>query len=353
MGQRIAIPRPPTYSTARLDSLVCPVLVDCRELESCLPLRGGLSLPRLPHVPEGRHPIVVEIWRVQDGLIHFAGLDAHRLWELAGGVAGLGVGGSAGATLGAGMGGAAGAANGGALGMWLGPLGWWWGAVTGAVAGAAAGATMAATAGALRGAGWGADAGRRTSETNSRVIGTYNEIMVTVPCRLALRSGLAGDVAYVLGTYTDSAASVLGESFVAWGYRKSQAFGRRTDDGAVEVRIGASAARFRVVTDQASGPAPSAAVRSGATHVLKSLSHPLFGMTPGGRPIVSFLDRSFGAQAVRVTPASVRLEWSAGFLPGLPAFATDINAVSSREPWGALAITGLPVELSYPRAVDY
>ena len=344
-------PRPPTYSTARLDSLVCPVLVEARELQSCLPAHARLSLPRLPHVPEGRHPIVVEIWRVHDGLIEVGGLTAHRLWELAGGLTGLGFGGSVGAALGGGIGGAAGAMNGGAVGMRLGPLGWWWGLAMGAAAGAAAGATKMGTTGAMRCARWAAGAGRRTSETNSRVIGTYNEIIVTVQCHRARRGGVAGDFAFVLGTYTDSAASMLGEQLVGWGYRKSQTFGSRAADGALGVSIG-TGAPFRVVSRHASLPVPPAVARSAAAHVLASLSHPLLGVLPSSRLMVSFLDRSFEDDAVRMTPVSVRLESSDAFLPGLRGFVSDIDAIGAGAPWGAFAVTGLPVRLSYPRGVN-
>ena len=45
-----------------------------RRASSCLPTGVPLSLQRPPHVPPGSHPIIVEIWRVQDGLIEVAGL---------------------------------------------------------------------------------------------------------------------------------------------------------------------------------------------------------------------------------------------------------------------------------------
>jgi hypothetical protein len=345
-------PRPPTYSTARLDSLVCPVMVDSRQLQACLPAAAQLSLPGLPYVSAGQHPILIEIWLVQDGLIEVGGLTAHRLWELAGGAAGLGFGWSAGTTLGAGIGGGAGAANGAALGMWFGPLGWWWGATAGAATGAALGATIAATTGAVSGASWAAEAGRRTSELNSRVIGTYNEIIVTVPCRLQQPDGQACDVAFVLGTYTDSVASMLGESIVGWGYRKSQAYGRRTRDGALEVKVGPSREPFRVVRRQMSPTLPPSIVRSTTAAILASLSLPLLGRLPPDRLMVSFLDRRFEEDTVRVTPAAVRLESGDAFLPGLPGFEADVNAVGGDDPWGAFLVTGLPVTLSYPRSID-
>ena len=211
---------------------------------------------------------------------------------------------------------------------------------------------MAATTGAIRGAQSGADVGRRTSEANSRVIGTYNEIIVTVPCHRAQREGPAGEFAFVLGSYTDSAASMLGEQLVGWGYRKSQAFGVRADDGTLDVSIGPCGAPLRVVSRQASPPVRPTVVRSTATHVLTSLSYPLLGVLPADRLMVSFLDRAFEDQAVRVTPMSVRLESSDAFLPGLRGFVSDIDAIGKSGPWGAFAVTGLPVRLSYPRAVD-
>lgn len=341
-------PRPPTYSTARLNTLVCPVLVDSEELRSCLPVRAGLSLPYLTGVPEGQHPIVVEIWRVQDGTIEVGGLTAHRMWELSGGAAGIGLGGSAAAALGAGIGGAAGGASGGALGTWFGPLGWLWGATAGAAAGAAAGATIMGTTGAISGARWAANAGRKISEINSRVIGTYNEILVTVPCRRTQRDGTTTDFAFVLGTYTDSLASMIGEQLVGWGYRKSRVFGTRTKDGTLEVRIGTSGTPFRVASRRESLIVSFTEVRSTATHVLRALSLPLLGVRPADQLMVSFMDRSFGDQAVRVTSTSVRLESGSGFLPGLSRFAADLPAMRNGYPWGAFNVTALPVTLSYP-----
>ena len=345
--------RPPTYSTARIDSLVCPVLVDRRQLQSCLPNGRGLSLTRLRHVPQGYHPVIVEIWRVNDGLIEFGGLTAHGWWELAGSVAGFGVGGSAGVALGAGMGGAAGAASGGAAGKWLGPWGAWWGAGAGATWGAAVGAATTATLGAIGGAHLAAEAGRILSETNSRVIGTYNEIIVTVPCRLADPQCGARDFAFVLATYTDSLASILGEWFVGWGYRKSEVSGVRDGDGHLEVSNVRSGVLLRLAGGEQSPPLSSAALRSIAPELVASLTQPLLGLLPSDQLQESFLDRSFETPSVQVTPVSVRLESSDGLLPGLRGVVSKIDAIGRRNPWGAFAVSGLPVRLSYPRGVDH
>jgi hypothetical protein len=342
--------RPPTYSTARLDSLVCPVLVDAGELRSRLPPR--LSLPRFPDVPDGCHPAIVEIWRVQDGLIEFGGQTAHEWWELTGGAAGLAFGGSAGAALGVGIGSAVGAANGGAMAMWLGPVGWWCGAIGGATAGAAYGAMTVGTAGALYGAQAAADAGYRASENSSRVIGTYNEIIVTVPCQLAHEDGVL-DAAFVLGTYTDSMASALGEWLIGWGYGKSLVLGGRATHEVLEVNAPSSGESFKAVTRLVPPTVPLSALRVTAPQTLRTLSLPLLGVMPANRLMISFLDRSFEARAVRVTPASVRLESSDAILSGLSTVSPDIVALGNGEPWGAFTINALPVRLSYPCAVDH
>ena len=94
---------------------------------------------------------------------------------------------------------------------------------------------------------------------------------------------LAGDFAFVLGTYTDSMASMLGEWLVGWGYRKSQAFGTRAKDGALEVSTRPSGAPFRVVQPSV---VATAVDQSSSFHCrltsLTSLSHPLLGVLPGG-----------------------------------------------------------------------
>jgi hypothetical protein len=327
-------------------------MVDARRLQACLPENTQLSLPRLPHVPENMHPVIVEIWRVCDGLIQFGDLDAHNLWELAGSAVGIGFGSCTGAALGAGMGSIAGAANGGALGMLFGPFGAWWGAAAGAAAGATAGATMLATTGAIRAARWAAAAGRRTSENNSRVIGTYNEILVTVPCCRLSRANRIEDYSFVLATYTDSPASMLGESLIGWGYRKSPAVGKRGKDGALEVIVGESPLPFRVITRQESVPCPASGLSLGDSQAVTALSRPILGILPPRRLMLSFLDRSFEHPAVRVNSAAVSIEGDDAFLPGLGRFESNIDAFERGNPWGSFLMTGLPVTLSYPREID-
>jgi len=205
-------------------------------------------------------------------------------------------------------------------------------------------------AGAQRGAEVAADAGYRASVNSSRIIGTYNEIMVTVPCQLAQEEEVL-DVAFVLGTYTDSAASTLGECLIGWGYGKSLALGRRVTDDVLEVNTGSSGQSFKVVSRLAPPAGSFSALRLAAAQTVRTLSLPLLGVLPVNRLMISFLDRFFEDQAVRVTPVSVRLESSHLVLDGMRAVSSDIEAIGDGAPWGAFAINALPVRLSYPRSL--
>ena len=338
-----------TYSTARIDTLVCPVMVDASELKSCLPQGARLSLPQLQQVPTGKHPVIVEIWRVQDGLLDYGGVSAHQWWELAGGAAGLGLGGSAGAAVGFGKGWAEGAAKGAQRGMRLGPLGWWWGAATEAAMSAAAEAAKSAAAAAQKAASMTATFFRSASERTSRAVGTYNEIVVTTPCRRLLPRGREREFGLVLASYTDSAASILGERLIGWGYQKLPAFGIRSNDGVLEVSTRRSGMSFKISSHPDASRARRVFDATPAAQVIDSLSLPLLGALSADQMMVSHLERSFNHRDVRMTPVKVHLEASAGFIPRLGKLTEEVKGSGENSPWGAISVTGLPVTLSYPR----
>jgi len=344
------ISQPPTYSTASLDSLVCPVMVDSKTIQACLPENCGLTLPRLPDTPQDLHPIIIEGWRVHDGLIEVGGVNAHRMWELAGNAAGMGIGGTAGAAVGAGLGGVAGAANGAGLGMVFGPLGLLWGAAAGATLGAAAGAAMIGASTALNFGRLAGLAGRNISENNSRTIGTYDEIIVSVPCSRAGRDGEVADFNWILAAFTDSTASILGERVVGWGFNKTRASISRPSQGQVNVTAGTD---FISLETQDRMPRPQKTEtrrRLSHSYLWEVLSRPLLGILPPGRVRVSFLERSFESHGVQKLPVSVRLTANMASLPGLQNLAVAIEALG-KSSFGAVALTGLPVTLSYPRDI--
>jgi hypothetical protein len=338
--------RPANHSRAWVDAVVCPVLVNVADAAAALPADGGLRLTALPGVPADRHPVIVEIWRVHDGALETAELDAHDWSELAAAAAGFSVGGSSGALAGAGMGTVAGAAGGGALGMLLGPVGLAWGAAIGAAAGATTAAAIGATAGAMWGARWAAGAGRRASVAGSRIFGTYCEVLVTIPGVLRRRGTETFSV--VAAMHTDSALSRFGERVLGFGYGK-QAARIITDQRGhvfVETRRGK---RLLGVSVSRQVPARHRSTADAGQMVREALRCPLLGTRPSGRLVVSYLDRVFDAPSVAVTGAAVDLDGAPGFLGGLLAGPRRVGASATKRPWGAFVATGLPVRLSYPR----
>jgi hypothetical protein len=327
------------------------VLVDTGNLAALLPKVQALGLTPQPGVPRGLHPIIVEIWRVNDGRMEMAGLDAHDWSELVGATAGVGMGGGAGALIGGSLGALAGAAGGGMSGQARGPLAWWWGAAAGAAAGTASGASSAASVGAMFGARLVAGVARGLSQAGSRVAGSYNEVMVTVPCTRP-RSTDPSACAFVLGMYTDSALSRWGERLLGFGYRKRAARVIRQHSASIEVTTGRSDALLNVRVATAPRPSATTASHRLARHVLAALAQPLLGLAPSGRTAVSFLQRSFRDASVRLQPVAVQLEASGRFLPGLDAMNVQIDALTPRRPWGAFLATGLPLVLTYPRVEE-
>ncbi len=289
--------RPPIYSTARLDALVCPVLVERDVLAATLPVPGRLTLPPMPGVPGGLHPVILEVWRVNDGSIEFAGLPLHGWWEMAGR--------------------------------------WWGQAIGAALGGRATKGPDAET--------WGRIA-RGASEASSRVIGTYNEVLATVPCTLDV-AGRPIDVSFVLRACTDSPFSLVGERFFGWGYRKTSAQGRVAADGSIDMEL-ARGERVRVSTSASPESAASPAT------VISAFTRPLLGVRPPGRLMLSYLDRTFTHPTVNVRGLHVALE-GAGLLHAALAASSGAHSPSTVEnPWGAFLVTGLPSTLTYPRALD-
>jgi hypothetical protein len=344
------VQRAPIHSRAWLDALICPLWIDLPKVRAILPVGQDLILSKPPRGPRGKHPIILEVWNVNDGHLEAGGIDSHGWSEFGGATTGIGVGGSAGALMGAGIGGVAGGAGGGILGFWMGPLGWFLGATAGAAAGAATGATVLGASGALFGGRWAAGAARRVSQVGSRVAGSYREIMVTVPCTRRSTHGNT-DVAFVLGMYTDSALSRWGERIFGFGYRKKAARVTRSGPTTLEVSTKGSDPLLRVEVRGVSPPRSRRPARSAARQTMASLALPLLGLARSGRAVISFLDRSFSDGSVRLAAASVRVETTAAFLPGFDGVGLEVAPLTSSNPWGAFVATGLPVKLTYPRSV--
>jgi hypothetical protein len=346
-------PRPPSpgpsaarHSAAWIDALVCPIRVDRARLAASLPRIEGLSLAPLRGQRARSHPVVIEIWRVRDGRVEAAGVDVHGWSQLVGGAAGLAAGGASGGAVGATFGGLVGAAGGGVMGLPFGPAGLLLGALAGSMAGLSTGAALGAAGAAAYGAGLASSASRRVSETGSRLLGTYGEVLVTTPCLLATAGG-ALPVAFVLAMYTDSRVSRWGEAALGFGFGKRAA--RLQIDGArMEVQTAAGATLLRVSLRGGRQPQPLSASAPAAAKLRARAAMPLLGQR-SGRAVLSGLERHFDDRAVRLWPASGRLEVAADFAPGMAASGHALERLGARSSRGTYAVTDLPVHLTYPR----
>jgi hypothetical protein len=344
------LPRPAPsaarHSAAWIDALVCPIRVDRARLAASLPRIDGLSLAPPQGRATGTHPVVIEIWRVRDGRVEAAGVDVHGWSQLLGGAAGLAAGGASGGAVGATFGGLVGAAGGGVMGLPFGPAGLLLGALAGSMAGLSTGAALGAAGAAAYGAGLGGSASRRISETGSRLLGTYGEVLVTTPCLMATAEGPL-PVAFVLAMYTDSRVSRWGEAALGFGFGKRPA--RMQIDGPrMEVRTAAGATLLRVALRDVPQPRPLAPAAPAAARVRAAAALPLLGQR-SGRAMLSGLARHFDDRAVRLWPASGRLEVAADFAPGLAAGRHALARLGARSARGSYAVTDLPVHLTYPR----
>jgi hypothetical protein len=334
------------HSAAIIDALVCPIRVDRARLAACLPSVDGLSLAPARGRAGRSHSVLIEVWRVRDGRVEAAGLDVHGWSNLAGGAAGLAVGGASGGAVGATFGGVAGAAGGGLMGLPFGPAGLLFGALAGAAAGLWTGAAFGAAGAAAYGAGLLGAASRRLSETGSRLLGTYGEILVTTPCVLETARGPL-QVAFVLAMYTDSRISRWGEAALGFAFGKRPAR-MLVDGGHLEAQTTSGARLLRISLQARRRRQPFLRTGPAAARVRAAAAMPLLGQR-SGRVVLSGLERDLDDGAVRLWPAPGSVEVGGGLVPGVPAGFHTLTALSARSSRGAFVVTDLPVYLTYPQ----
>jgi hypothetical protein len=190
----------PTWlSSGRLTgySLITPC--EKRHFEELLCAYPGVALVDTPELPEGMHPLCVELWAVTDGVIQFGGLDQRGLLAAAGGAFGAFVGAAWGAMLG------------GASGSW-----------TAAREGAgaflregAAGVRNGGRVGLERGGSLGRAVGSRMVDVvSTSPFGTYHEVMIGIP---NVTCAGQGPYLMVLEMLTDGPFALAAERAVGYG----------------------------------------------------------------------------------------------------------------------------------------
>lgn len=290
------IERPPPHSGARLDLVVMAMMMDTKQLSAAVSKRAQATLGRHASIPKGRHPLIIEIWRVSDGRMEPGGRDLHSWSERAG--RGLGMVLSLGRSAG-----------------------------------------VAANLGRLA---------RQVSEVGSKVLGSFNEVMVTVPHIEGLDPRIPSP-SLVLGMYTDSPISRLGDRIFGFGFDKRIAHIVRSGFERFEVREpdGKLLLQARLA---ASGEIPITAKAPGAL-LRTCLAKPLIGKRGRHGLVLSRLDRFFEGAQVRVRGAVGSVVIGDGFIDGIHPGENAIEPATARHPWGAFSATNVSVKLSFPIAV--
>lgn len=323
-------------SGARLDATTIALPLWPVELARIMAAFPGVKLAPAGGMPPGVHPLCIDLWRVSAGRIEVGGRDQHTLAQRAGEATGALVGGGVGAAWGATAGAAAGASTGATLGLALGPLGAAWGLGMGWVAGATLGAAAAGVAGAAHGA---ASAGlpwRRVSETASRTLGSYHEVLIGLP------NAVVGDgppAFLVLGMYTDNPIALWGDRVLRTGYGKRLAPIRLRAVRQFEVG-GEGGKRLVAALRPGRGSPPGLGAHAAW------LSQPLLGRPGAGAYALSRLDRAL--DGVRIAPVAGTVTLSPDFLPGLDEGRRSFRALGARHPWGAFQARGFMARVTDP-----
>ncbi len=334
-------------SGARLDSTTLPLSVDVSEVRRALAVHPRLALSPSARSIRGKHPIVVDLFRVSQGRVEAGRTDQHRLSSMAGGSFGAWYGAGVGGAMGSAQGALAGSTMGGYVGEWLGPVGSLLGTATGWMAGAAFGALAGLSPGVSKGARLGAAAAGRASRRLSDTIGTYDEILIGVP-DVVVRGDGEWRHFFVLGMYTNSAIARWGDRTFAFGYRKQRATIVNEPFEAFQMNV---SGRRRFTAEFAAVEPHDWRPRGAVLHdaLFDFYKQPLLGITERGKLSRSRLDRSFTDPAVRfAAPVHATVTLAPDFATGLPGGAYLPGRLSASQPWGVLHSRSVMSRITFP-----
>jgi hypothetical protein len=334
-------------SGARLDSTTLPLWVENAALKRALAVNPRLALSPSTSGPRGRHPVIVDLFRVSQGRVEVGPTDQHRFSTIAGGSLGAWYGAGVGGAIGSVQGALAGSTMGGYVGDWLGPAGSLLGTAAGWMAGGAVGALAGLAPGLSKGARVGSVAAGQVSQRLSETLGTYDEILIGVP-DVVVRGDGDRRYFFVLGMYTNSAIARWGDRTFAFGYRKQPAtmvnkpfemFRMNVSDRTVF-----SAEFTRVEAGDWRPPGDSA-----EEGLLAMFKQPLLGITERGQLVRSRLDRTFDDPIVRIAaPVGAAVTVGADFAVGLPGGTYSPGGASVAQPWGVLHSRSVMSRVSFP-----
>jgi hypothetical protein len=337
-------------SGARLDSTTLGLAVDAAELKKALAVHPRLALSPSLAGRSGKHPVVVDLFRVTEGRVEAGPTDQHGLSTMAGGTFGAWYGAGVGSAMGSVQGALAGSTMGSYVGDWLGPVGSLLGAASGLLAGGAFGALAGLGPGASKGARVGLVAGGRASRRLSDTIGTYDEVLIGVP-DVVVRGDGDRRYFFVLGMYTNSAIARWGDRTFAFGYRKQPA--TIVNEPFRSFRVSAGG---RTVLSAEFAPVGEDDWRAidvpASSEMLALFAQPLLGITERGGLARSRLDRSFGDPAVRLATAGrASVTLGSGFATGIPEGRYAPRPLSPAQPWSVLHARSVMSRVSFPAAL--
>jgi hypothetical protein len=291
-------------SGAHLSGLLLRVPCERRRVEAEVARFGPLRLARDPDCPPDLHPVHFELWSVHDGALHFGAIDQHRLARRIGAAWGQAVGGLWGAM----------------LAPWGGP--------------------RYERELPSRVAEWYAQAVSRATASS---VGTYHEVMVSVPGVILMDDELSQEHAWVVGMMTDSALARWADVAFGFGYRK--VLGRIERDPRGNWTVSTDSGRRLVsVIRHPTKRSPDVDVR----RIDDALQKPLLGSPRPGRLARSPLRRSLAQPGAHVVPAAVSIEAAPTFMSALLPECLEVGPYTNDGSWGAIEFSDLEALVGYP-----
>jgi len=336
-----------SHSEADVQATTLTLFVERRRLEAELSQAvPDVSLERVLDAPPGLHPLLIDLWQVENGHLTPAG------WDMLDGSQALGS--AVGAAAGVGVGAAAFASYAGLLGFVQPPEGTssqarsWWASGVAALSNQALGTLVGGFQGAQVGSSLAGQAARDMAARGVRRFGSYREILVAIP---SVRWGSEQNPRQlVLGMYTNSRLARWGEQVLGYGFGKRLAeidihswsdVNAFTPDGSRLLR-----GRWTVPDEFFSYPRLPA-------FVPPWLAQSLLGLRRG-RPVASLLQRGWCPGQTELRQITGSLEIGPQLLPGIVAERYELDAFVDGAPPRAARACGfqtraLRLQLSFPK----
>ena len=305
MSQKGRGAEPSFLSGARLSGVLLRLSCERSRVQTEVARFGRFRLAADPDYPVDRLPVHCELWSVSDGALRFGGVDQHH---------------------------------------WARRMGAAWGASMGALwdlAPIRRGVRTGEPGRLGRAAEWTALAASRATAAS---MGTYCELMVSVPGVIDERGDRSRPHALVLGMLTDSALARWADQTLGFGYRKKPATFRRDPRGGWNV----SSEDGQPLVSVSRQVPPVRPAFLDVDRIDAIFQMPLLGSSRPGHLSRSWLWRSLRQPDAHVAPVAVSLDTSKALLGGVLPGRLEIPAYGGGEASGAIEFSNVEAWISYP-----